>query len=213
MSKGNDAIVYVFEHGYRVREDGAILNPQGRHLKGSLDSRGYLCIRIGRVRHPIHGTWSPKALAHRLVAYQLFGAALFEPDVIARHRDDNRLNNAHDNILLGSHADNAEDRHRNHGTHRRTEERVCASKACRTKFTADAGSEQVFCSLACVHYAQRRAPRPSKAALTAAVWSTPATQLAQKYGVTDTTIKDWCRTHGVEKPPRGYWAKQRSKAP
>lgn len=42
------------------------------------------------------------------------------------------------------------------------------------------------------------------------VFSIPASQLSLKLGVSDSAIGKFCKTHGIEKPGRGYWAKERS---
>lgn len=39
------------------------------------------------------------------------------------------------------------------------------------------------------------------------IWSTPASKLAQQFGVSDVAIAKRCRKLNVPRPPRGYWAK------
>ena len=39
------------------------------------------------------------------------------------------------------------------------------------------------------------------------IWSKPASQLAEQYGVSDVAISKWCKRLEIPKPPRGYWAK------
>lgn len=39
------------------------------------------------------------------------------------------------------------------------------------------------------------------------VHTKPATEVAKYYGVSDKTIAKWCKSFGIERPPRGYWAK------
>lgn len=51
---------------------------------------------------------------------------------------------------------------------------------------------------------------PSKEELFEMVWKESSSQLSKKLGVSDTAIKKQCRKYGIEKPPRGYWAKQKS---
>src|SRR5262245_17834315 len=45
--------------------------------------------------------------------------------------------------------------------------------------------------------------------LYAEIWTTPGTQLAQKYGVSDVAIGQACRRHVSPRPPPGYWAMRR----
>jgi hypothetical protein len=52
---------------------------------------------------------------------------------------------------------------------------------------------------------------PDKERLAKLLWAKPATQIAAELGVSDTAIKKHCRLLGIEKPPRGYWAKQAKK--
>ena len=42
------------------------------------------------------------------------------------------------------------------------------------------------------------------------VWEMPTTKVASKFGVSDKAIEKRCKKLGINKPPRGYWAKQSS---
>lgn len=55
---------------------------------------------------------------------------------------------------------------------------------------------------------QRKVARSSAEELGRLVWDTPVTQLAARFGVSDKAIDKWCRGYGIDKPPRGYWAKK-----
>ncbi|KKN23006.1 hypothetical protein LCGC14_0909240 [marine sediment metagenome] len=68
-----------------------------------------------------------------------------------------------------------------------------------------------YCSTECSAVSQRRTKRPSAEELKRLVWKYSTRQLAQKLGVSDVAVANWCRKYGVDKPPRGYWAKQRAK--
>lgn len=72
-------------------------------------------------------------------------------------------------------------------------------------------AQNTYCSIRCSQLATRKAMRPSKEDLTKAIWETPTTQLALKYGVSDVAIAKWCKHYGISKPPRGYWAQQKAK--
>ena len=41
------------------------------------------------------------------------------------------------------------------------------------------------------------------------LWEKPTIEVATQLGVTDSAIGKRCKTRGIEKPPRGYWAKTR----
>lgn len=51
---------------------------------------------------------------------------------------------------------------------------------------------------------------PSNEELAVLVWNVPCAQLAVDLGVSDKAIEKRCKKFQIAKPPRGYWAKQRS---
>jgi hypothetical protein len=40
------------------------------------------------------------------------------------------------------------------------------------------------------------------------IWENPTIHIAKQYGVSDIAVSKWCKSYGIEKPPRGYWAKK-----
>jgi len=83
---------------------------------------------------------------------------------------------------------------------------VCTQ--CSEPFTLTSSRRAQCCSIACA--TRLRYPnvnKPSKEELAKAVWETPTSKLALRYGVSDVAVAKWCRTYGIDKPPRGYWAK------
>lgn len=40
------------------------------------------------------------------------------------------------------------------------------------------------------------------------VWKMSTVKVAHHYGVSDKAVEKRCKKYGIEKPPRGYWAKQ-----
>jgi hypothetical protein len=68
-----------------------------------------------------------------------------------------------------------------------------------------------YCSVECSDVGSRKVSRPSKEELEKLVWSKPTSQLAKELNVSDVAIGKWCKSEKIEKPPRGYWAKIRSK--
>ena len=102
-SKINKAVVYAFEKGYRVREDGVVVNPKGGIIKGSIGNSGYKKFNIvlnSKERYPVY--------IHKLCAYQKYGDIAFQADCV-RHLDGNPLNNCPDNIKIGTQSDNMMD--------------------------------------------------------------------------------------------------------
>lgn len=62
------------------------------------------------------------------------------------------------------------------------------------------------------NFRNRKVERPSKNELEILIWSKPTTHLAQDFGVSDKAIEKWCKAYGIEKPPRGYWAKKQAQS-
>ncbi len=108
MSKANDATRIAFRKGYRVTEDGTVVNALGRarvvQIKNpDTDPRCVFNVGIGDgQRFPV--------MVHKLQAYQKFGEAMFAPGILVRHLDEDSLNNRPGNIELGTPVDNAMDR-------------------------------------------------------------------------------------------------------
>lgn len=59
----------------------------------------------------------------------------------------------------------------------------------------------------CTSTRKRKIEWPSKRELKKLVWEIPTQQLAEKLGVSDNAIGKMCYRWGIDKPPRGYWAK------
>lgn len=57
----------------------------------------------------------------------------------------------------------------------------------------------------------RKIERPSKEELKRLVWLKPTSTLAKEFQISDVAINKWCKSYGIEKPPRGYWQKIQSK--
>lgn len=89
----------AFEAGFRVTEEGFCLNPRGVRIFGRLNG-GYVEISLSANR---------RFRLHRLQAFQKFGEAIYEPGNVARHKDNNKLNNRADNILIGTQLENWND--------------------------------------------------------------------------------------------------------
>lgn len=66
-----------------------------------------------------------------------------------------------------------------------------------------------YCSIKCCSMGRRRAERPTKDELQKLIWEMPTTHIAESYGLSDKAIEKWCKSYNIEKPPRGYWTKQK----
>jgi len=58
------------------------------------------------------------------------------------------------------------------------------------------------------NFKNRKVERPSKEQLKKLIWEKPTIHIAKEFGVSDKAIEKWCKAYGIEKPPRGYWAKK-----
>lgn len=67
-----------------------------------------------------------------------------------------------------------------------------------------------FCSMKCRNMHDRRTDRPTREELHDMVWRMPTTKIAEFFGVSDVAVRKWCVSYGIDKPPRGYWAKHYS---
>ena len=58
----------------------------------------------------------------------------------------------------------------------------------------------------CERKSVRKVQRPSKEELIKMIKTIPMTKLGKQFGVSDNTIRKWCRQEGIEtKRGRGYW--------
>lgn len=108
MSKTKHAVRLAHRKGYRVTEEGTVVNaldqPRKCQIKHRLgDARYVFSINVG------YGSKYPVPV-HQLQAFQLFGDAMFEPGVVVRHLDGDAFNNRPSNIALGTVRDNIMDR-------------------------------------------------------------------------------------------------------
>lgn len=93
----------IFDLGYRITDDGKILNPKNEIIKGHINEFGYI-----QISHKHHGK-NLKVKAHRLQAYQKYGDKIYEDNMIVRHRNDIKTDNHWDNIAIGTQKDNMAD--------------------------------------------------------------------------------------------------------
>lgn len=94
--------ILFYKKGYRITEEGNIINPKGEDIVGGV-TNGYkhFCTRLNS--KPI------MCRAHRLQAFQKYGEKLYEDGIVVRHLNENSLDNSFDNISIGTHKDNALD--------------------------------------------------------------------------------------------------------
>lgn len=67
-----------------------------------------------------------------------------------------------------------------------------------------------YCSSTCDGKARQKIKWPTDEKLQRLVWRYPTTYIAKRLGVSDVAVAKHCKKRGVERPPRGYWAKKRA---
>ena len=101
----NEAKAYA--KGYRIDFNGEV-SYKNRIVKGWINNTGYRCFvyrdNNSEIKHCNY---------HRLQAYQKFGDAIYEENILVRHLDGNKLNNSINNIEIGSTHDNMMDQPKN----------------------------------------------------------------------------------------------------
>jgi Zn finger protein HypA/HybF involved in hydrogenase expression len=65
------------------------------------------------------------------------------------------------------------------------------------------------CASIRLNFTKRKVERPSREELAKLIWSKPTTLIAKDFSVSDKAVEKWCKSYRIEKPPRGYWTKQK----
>lgn len=50
--------------------------------------------------------------------------------------------------------------------------------------------------------------KPTKEVLEKLILEMPTTHIAKRFGISDKAVEKWCKSYGLNKPPRGYWQKK-----
>lgn len=149
-----------------------------------MDKEHPLADKKGRVWH------------HRHVASVKTGRWLSK-DEVAHHDDENKSNNAPDNLIVETKAEHAKrhmlDRAIAAGLALRVQEAVVCAK-CGESFLAFSGA--LYCSRTCSQAAQRRFD-VSKEELLELVRTRPMTHIGKMFGVSDTAVRKRCKRLGV----------------
>lgn len=103
LSKKNQALLLAFNKGYTVTKEGELKNPKGKLLSPHI-TVGYKNFNIR-----LNGV-TVNVKIHRLQAYQKYGDLIFKKDIVARHKNNDSLDNSWDNILIGTHSMNMMDK-------------------------------------------------------------------------------------------------------
>jgi hypothetical protein len=186
-----------------------------KNQKRRLDTNGYIIVHCPE--HPKamkNGSFEGYVYEHVLMAEEILDRSVKEGEVV-HHLDENKSNNSPDNLLILSNPMHV----KLHGwlnkheikPKEKQEERIrlgcIRCKTCEKPILPNL----IYCSPQCTFFDKRKYDHPNKETLTQMVWSEPTSKVAMKLGVSDKAIEKLCKKFEVEKPPRGYWMKNKSK--
>lgn len=171
------------------------------------------------VEYPEHpkafdtGTGIIGVYEHVLIAEEEILDRPLKTGEVVHHLDSNRSNNSPDNLLPlenPSHSKLHAWMNKNIITptqeyQERIETGCVRCKVCERPIRYN----EVYCSHKCADIDNRKYEHPTKEVLQQLVWEYPTTHIANELNVSDKAIEKLCKKLDVQKPPRGYWAKQR----
>ena len=103
MNKKTETIILAIQKGYKVTNDGKVINKLNKQLT-TYNKNGYffLCVRINNKK-------SVNIAVHRLQDFKKFGNEIFNENTEVRHLNGNSTDNSYDNIMIGTHYENMMD--------------------------------------------------------------------------------------------------------
>jgi hypothetical protein len=122
------------------------------------------------------------------------------------HIDENKQNNDPSNLQAISPSKHG----RKHIITGNLSKKVRTCPICKKKFITQ---RDECCSISCSSSLKNKGGihnRISKEELEKLVWQIPTTKIAIKLNCSDVMINKLCKRWNISKPPRGYWAKQKS---
>ena len=153
-------------------------------------------------KHPCANSAQGKVMEHVYVVWKHTGR-IPNKDECIHHKDRNKTNNDISNLVLMTHSDHARLHQWEDRGGKPPSEIIC--EHCEKEFISEFHQAR-FCSQKCATLSVRKF-EISKDELEELVWSMPTVKVAKLLGVSDVAISKRCKLLGVEKPPRGYWAK------
>jgi len=100
------AIIIAYEKGYRIKNKEVVSPFRKKPLKQRINSSGYLSFSVStNLNNRMH-----TIPVHRLLAYQKYGKHYFSPGIVARHRNNNKINNSFRNVIIGTESENMMDK-------------------------------------------------------------------------------------------------------
>jgi len=98
------SMLWFYKNGYRVLDDGKMMDPEGKIIHTRSAHKCYLfkCKNVNEN--------TGHCYIHRLAAYQKYGEAMFENGIVVRHLNGDKADNSLDNIAIGTLSQNQRDR-------------------------------------------------------------------------------------------------------
>lgn len=101
-----EKLLLVIERGISISDDGVPLK-KNKPIKMYLGSTGYYVIKT---KYYVNKKQKDMTIpVHRIQAYQIYGDRIFEPGIVVRHLNSNRLDNKNVNIAIGTPRQNSLD--------------------------------------------------------------------------------------------------------
>ena len=132
---------------------------------------------------------------HLVMVEQILGRKLL-PEEVVHHKDRNRSNNSPDNLMVfKTNADHS----RFHKTGIAIKEGDVYFSPKQINYCIDCGKEVECKTIRCAkcHSKNRRKNFPSKEELSKLIKNKSFVQIGKDYGVTDNTVRKWCKYHGL----------------
>ena len=145
--------------------------------------------------HPLANKKTGKVYHHRHVASVKYGRWL-KTDEHVHHINEIKTDNDPENLLVVT----QEEHQRIHKPCSRTE---IACPECKLVLIQP-WDGSVYCSAECFGLSTRKF-NPSREEMLELVRTTPATKIAEKFGVSGSAVKKRCKIMGIQTRPRGYW--------
>ena len=203
------SIVQFLTGGQNVRHKNG--NAFDNRRENLIDCRGYSKRITYNGYYAIYMPEHPKAYSngcvyeHILVAEEMLGRYLVGEECV-HHKDRNRKNNSPDNLMVfktgldhNAYHNGAEAVLLEDGTY------ICPNKNFKwsKKSCPICGKPMTALAKMCLECSNiakenlRKVNRPSKEDLNNMIRSMPFTKIAEKYGDTDNTVRQWCKSYGL----------------
>lgn len=184
-------------------------------MKSNRMLNGYVVVYMpGHPKSMRGGNWDGYIYEHILIGEEVIDRPIKEGEEV-HHLDTNRSNNSPDNLLILSGPMHKKlhswlEKYTLTPNEKQVEriERGCIRcKVCSKPINHDL----IYCGSECNKIDLRVVERPTKEKLIEQMDNLPLTSVGKLYGVSDNSIRKWCKSMEIEPPKReaGYWTKKK----